>query len=93
MIYKTVTVKAEIAKGIVAVSPEITGNIEAEAEITTVIRSANYEEYSGPYSVTPAEEPQTLRTSARVLLQDIVVDAIPSNYGLITWDGATLTVS
>ena len=29
----------------------------------------------------------------RVLAQDIVVNPIPSNYGLITYDGSTITVS
>lgn len=93
MIYKTVTIEAQIADSIVAVSPEISGDITVGAELSTVVRSANYEEYTGSYSVTPSSVPQTLATAARVLLEDIVVEAIPSNYGLITWNGSTLTVS
>ena len=49
--------------------------------------------YSGTIDVTPTEEKQTLPTSGYMLQADIVVEPIPSNYGLITWDGTTLTVS
>lgn len=50
-------------------------------------------EYHGAYEVTPTAETQTLTTANRVLTQNIVVDPIPSNYGLITWNGSYLTVS
>lgn len=50
-------------------------------------------DYSGDYSVTPSSEPQTLPTAGRTLTFDVVVEAVPSNYGLVTWDGSTLTVS
>lgn len=49
--------------------------------------------YDGQYSVTPAREAQSLATSGKLMTEDITVGAIPSNYGLITWDGSTLTVS
>ena len=50
-------------------------------------------EYRGTYSVTPSAEQQTLATANRVLTQNVVIEAIPNNYGLITWNGAELTVS
>ncbi len=49
--------------------------------------------YSGTIDITPTEEKQTLPTAGYMLQADIVVEPIPSNYGLITWDGTTLTVS
>lgn len=49
--------------------------------------------YGGPYEVTPAQSSQTLSTEKMILAHNIVVNPIPSNYGLITWDGSTLTVS
>lgn len=49
--------------------------------------------YSGSYEVTPSDEAQTLGTSSRMLSRDIIINPIPSNYGLITWDGTTITVS
>lgn len=50
-------------------------------------------DYDGPYSVTPSQQTQTLPTTNKTLSQSIVVEPIPSNYGLITWNGTTLTVS
>ena len=49
--------------------------------------------YDGTYIVTPTREQQVLNTANRVLLNNVVVNAIPSNYGLITWDGHALTIS
>ena len=49
--------------------------------------------YSGAYEVTPSQERQRLDTSGKVLTADIIVNAIPECYGLITWNGAALTVS
>ena len=50
-------------------------------------------DYSGPYEVTPSEETQTLATAGKSLESNVTVNPIPSNYGLITWNGTVLTVS
>lgn len=52
-----------------------------------------YPDYTGPTSVTPSAQAQTLHTKGTALLSDITIGAIPQNYGLVTWDGSTLTVS
>lgn len=49
--------------------------------------------YAGPYTVTPTQSTQTLSTEDLLMVQDVTINPIPSNYGLITWDGAVLTVS
>lgn len=49
--------------------------------------------YAGPYTVTPSQQIQTLQTSGLMAAYNITVEPIPQNYGLITWDGSTLTVS
>lgn len=49
--------------------------------------------YSREYIVTPSSEVQTLDTEGLMMTHDITINPIPSNYGLITWDGSTLTVS
>ena len=49
--------------------------------------------YTGEYSVTPSNAAQTLSTAGRALRGDITIEAIPSNYGLITYNGSTITVS
>ena len=51
------------------------------------------ETYDGPYEVTPSSVAQTIVTTGLLMSADLVVNPIPSNYGLVTWDGATLTVS
>ena len=50
-------------------------------------------DYSGPYEVTPSNETQTLATAGKTLESNVTINPIPSNYGLITWDGNILTVS
>ena len=50
-------------------------------------------EYVGPYSVTPSQTEQVLATSGRGMAHDVIIGAIPNNYGLITWNGSVLTVS
>ena len=49
--------------------------------------------YRGATTIIPSRSKQTLNTNGCVMTQDIVVESIPSNYGLITWNGAVLTVS
>lgn len=49
--------------------------------------------YDGEYTITPTSETQILETKNFRMTDNIVVGAIPQNYGLITWNGSTLTVS
>ena len=59
----------------------------------TVIHSGDLPYYTGATEVTPSLEAQTLATADKALASNIVINPIPSNYGLITWDGSTITVS
>ena len=49
--------------------------------------------YQGAYEFTSSAETQTVETAGLVLEENIIIDPIPDNYGLITWDGSTITVS
>lgn len=51
------------------------------------------EAYTGEYEVTPSSETQTLDTAGKRMTRPVVVNPIPNNYGLITWNGSFLTVS
>ena len=51
------------------------------------------EPYHGPYEFTPTGEEQTAQTQNRVMLGNVIIKPIPSNYGLITYNGSYLTVS
>ena len=75
------------------VDVEVIGNVETDAELVSLIRTTNYEDYSGPLEITPSEEMQALQTAERVVHDVIVINPIPSNYGLITWNGSYLTIT
>ena len=49
--------------------------------------------YTGPYEFTPTREKQSIEMTGQYATKDIVINPIPSNYGLIEWDGSVLTVS
>ena len=49
--------------------------------------------YEGTYTVTPSAETQVLNTENKVMLHNVTIAPIPSNWGRITWNGSVLTVS
>ena len=49
--------------------------------------------YQGAYTVTPTQSTQVLQTDHLMLNGNVVVNPIPSNYGLITYSGNIITVS
>ena len=49
--------------------------------------------YEGDYVITPGAESVVMETKDLLMAQNVTINPVPSNYGLITWDGATLTVS
>ena len=59
----------------------------------TVPSTAGVEKYRGEYEFTPTEEAQILETDHLYMQGDIVINPIPSNYGLITYNGSEITVS
>lgn len=62
-------------------------------EVGIVTASGGYPDYVGPYTITPSQSAQTLSTADKHTTADIIINPIPNNYGLITWNGSTLTVS
>lgn len=49
--------------------------------------------YEGDYDVTPAQQEIVLNTQYLRMTDNVRIAPIPNNYGLITWNGSTLTVS
>ena len=49
--------------------------------------------YTGTYEVTPTRETQILETNGLRMTDNVVINPIPSNYGLVTWDWRVLTIS
>ena len=64
--------------------------IEGQLTIPNAILPPSYE---GPYEVTPSDSEQILDTELLYMTGNITVNPIPNNYGLITYDGSTITVS
>ena len=54
------------------------------------IENVNY--YDGAYSFTPSSAAQTIEIQDLTARQNITIEPIPSNYGRITYNGATLIV-
>lgn len=78
-----------------SVEQGIDGSLSAQQTLNAelVIGSSDYPIYDGPYDFTPSTEVQTINVSHTLPRGDITIQPIPSNYGLITWNGSTLTVS
>lgn len=49
--------------------------------------------YEGAYEWTPSTETQIIPINDKQATADIVIQPIPSNYGLVTYNGSTITVS
>lgn len=69
------------------------GGISVSAETQFVKQEIHATPYSGAYEFTPSAETQVIPTALTEVAQDIIIDPIPSNYGLITWNGEYLIVS
>lgn len=61
--------------------------------ITVSSSGGSFDRYDGPYAVTPSNESQTLNTEGLLLSQNITVEPIPSNYGLVEWNGSYISIS
>lgn len=59
----------------------------------TIPSTAGVEKYEGAYTFTPTEETQVIEIENKRATANITINPVPSNYGLITWDGITLMVS
>ncbi len=70
-------------------------DIQQDGEAGEVIKVVDYDHpiYDGPIEITPSRETQVLETKEKILITNIIVNPIPKNYGLITWNGSVLTVS
>ena len=68
-------------------------SVNATVAVKSGIIEIGGEHYTGSYEFTPTSEVQTIPVYGLSMEHDIIIDPIPNNYGLITWDGSTITVS
>lgn len=77
-----------------AVSEDWTATAQAAPHSVEVVANvAVAPTYRGAYEVTPSGETQVLDTASLMMADNVTVNPIPSNYGLITYNGSTITVS
>ena len=67
--------------------------VDGQMGVVTVVHEYDQDVYTGETEVTPTEDTQVLYTANKVVLENITVNPIPTNYGLITWNGSVITVS
>lgn len=84
--------EAELEEEVLELEPITDEDFLVESDIEIIARK-DMDEYEGPYEVTPSSEVQTLNTFDLLCTNNITINAVPSNYGLITWNGTILTVS
>ena len=74
---------------------QLTGALSAPKTLhgsLTVPASASFF-YDGEYEFTPTSTAQVIEIEHLTARQNITINPIPQNYGLITYNGSTITVS
>lgn len=66
---------------------------EVSTDSKIVINKIGADPYEGEYVITPSGAVQILEIKNKTAVQNITIQPIPQNYGLITWNGSVLTVS
>lgn len=66
---------------------------DLSADFGSVVEVPVADYYDGDYELAPTQETQVIPIIGKTARQNITVAPIPSNYGLVTWNGAVLTVS
>ena len=75
-------------------SGELSFSISGGGELSVnIAHGYNPTWYEGEYTVTPTSSEQVLPTAVKTMRENLRVAPIPSNYGLITWNGTVITVS
>lgn len=67
-----------------------TESVDAEFGAHILVPVTDY--YDGEYEITPGEQAQTIPVIGKTAKRNIVVDAIPADYGRLMWSGTKLTV-
>lgn len=87
----------ELSGSITTNSLSLTGNLSAKSVLLSgsLINGGtqNLPRYEGETTITPSGETQILATKDTRVLQNITIEPIPSNYGMISWDGSGILIS
>ena len=82
-------------------TPTINGQICTDVQFlsqTQIVRDiseegSNIESYTDSYMITPTQSTQVLFTNNKYMKDNLIINPIPKNYGLVTWNGSYLTIS
>ena len=88
----TIDGEAQIVS-IESVDGRIEIGFDGEFGAVTVVERGERQKYKGDYTVTPSSQTQTLLTAEMIMTDNVIINPIPKNYGLITWNGSRITVS
>ena len=85
-----------VIEGDLSVVASIDGDITTQGSMSCELSTAQIiaaPAYSGDYTITPQSEAIVLETNGLVCSDNIIINPIPNNYGLITWSGLGIRVS
>ena len=68
-------------------------DVGLNASLGAAYQMRDGEIYDGEYEFTPTGNEQVVNTAGKLLIENIRINPIPSQYGLITYNGSTITVS
>lgn len=88
-----IPVSMTVAEQNVAVSMTVTASPSIAIGVATPIVTSVDPVYDGETEATPSDQEQVFQTRGKKLLSNFTVKPIPSNYGLITYNGSVITVS
>ena len=74
-------------------SAKFSGNVNLRAQLSETILKPIGDYYAGEYEWTPGDMEKAIPIAGLIATRDIKIKPVPSNYGRITWDGSTITVS
>lgn len=69
------------------------GNKGAIRSNLTIGDAEKHNAYDGAYRFVPSENEQVVNIDGMYAKDDIIIERIPRNYGLITWNGSFIKVS
>lgn len=86
---------ADTLLGILTVEQQLVGTLTMQGDVSGTIETgmADIQQYAGSLVVTPTQSTQVLNTRGLRMGDNLTINPIPSNYGKITWNGSTLTVT
>ena len=88
----TITVPVKVSTDTLTFKVDVSADRAFAVGVDTAVKRGA-EHYLGPYELEPSANQKVLATAGLFMEYDVVVSRIPEQYGLITWDGSTLTVS